>query len=47
MIVTRSLTKRYGSILAVDHVDLEVREGDRYGFLGPNGPPRCCRGSAR
>jgi ABC-2 type transport system ATP-binding protein len=37
MIVTRSLTKRYGSILAVDHVDLEVREGDRYGFLGPNG----------
>jgi ABC-2 type transport system ATP-binding protein len=37
MIVTRSLTKRYGSILAVDHVDLDVREGDRYGFLGPNG----------
>lgn len=37
MIVTRSLTKRYGGILAVDHVDLEVREGDRYGFLGPNG----------
>jgi len=37
MIVTRSLTKRYGSILAVDQVDLEVREGDRYGFLGPNG----------
>jgi ABC-2 type transport system ATP-binding protein len=37
MIVTHSLTKRYGSILAVDQVDLEVREGDRYGFLGPNG----------
>ena len=37
MIVTRSLTKRYGSLLAVDSVDLEVREGDRYGFLGPNG----------
>ena len=37
MIVTRSLTKRYGSFLAVDHVDLEVHEGDRYGFLGPNG----------
>jgi ABC-type multidrug transport system ATPase subunit len=37
MIVTRSLTKRYGSVLAVDRVDLEVREGDRYGFLGPNG----------
>jgi ABC-2 type transport system ATP-binding protein len=37
MIVTRGLTKRYGSVLAVDAVDLTVREGDRYGFLGPNG----------
>jgi ABC-2 type transport system ATP-binding protein len=37
MIVTRSLTKRYGGTLAVDAVDLHVREGDRYGFLGPNG----------
>jgi ABC-type multidrug transport system ATPase subunit len=37
MIVTRSLTKRYGPVLAVDQVDLDVREGDRYGFLGPNG----------
>jgi ABC-type multidrug transport system ATPase subunit len=37
MIVTRGLTKRYGSVLAVDGVDLTVREGDRYGFLGPNG----------
>ncbi|MFJ9784715.1 ABC transporter ATP-binding protein [Amycolatopsis sp. NPDC101161] len=37
MIVTRALTKRYGATLAVDAVDLAVREGDRYGFLGPNG----------
>jgi ABC-type multidrug transport system ATPase subunit len=37
MIVTRALTKRYGRTLAVDAVDLAVREGDRYGFLGPNG----------
>jgi ABC-type multidrug transport system ATPase subunit len=37
MIVTRALTKRYGRVLAVDQVDLDVREGDRYGFLGPNG----------
>jgi len=37
MIVTRGLTKRYGSVLAVDAVDLNVRPGDRYGFLGPNG----------
>ena len=38
MIVTRDLTKRYGGrTLAVDGVDLDVREGDRYGLLGPNG----------
>jgi ABC-type multidrug transport system ATPase subunit len=37
MIVTRSLTKRFGSVLAVDQLELDVREGDRYGFLGPNG----------
>ncbi|WP_410572242.1 ABC transporter ATP-binding protein [Amycolatopsis sp. cmx-4-61] len=37
MIVTRALTKRYGRTVAVDGVDLDVREGDRYGFLGPNG----------
>lgn len=37
MIVTRALTKRYGRVVAVDAVDLDVREGDRYGFLGPNG----------
>jgi ABC-type multidrug transport system ATPase subunit len=37
VIVTRGLTKRYGSVLAVDQVDLDVRDGDRYGFLGPNG----------
>src|SRR6266496_1570815 len=37
MIVTRALTKRFGATLAVDAVGLHVREGDRYGFLGPNG----------
>jgi ABC-2 type transport system ATP-binding protein len=37
MIVTQGLTKRYGRLLVVDQVDLDVREGDRYGFLGPNG----------
>jgi ABC-type multidrug transport system ATPase subunit len=37
MIQTRALTKSYGGFLAVDGVDLEVAEGDRYGFLGPNG----------
>ena len=37
MITTRALTKRFGSTVAVNEVDLAVREGDRYGFLGPNG----------
>jgi ABC-2 type transport system ATP-binding protein len=31
------LVKRYKEVLAVDHVDLNVRTGDVYGFLGPNG----------
>ena len=37
MITTRALTKRYGAVTAVRSVDLDVREGDRYGLLGPNG----------
>ena len=37
MITTTGLTKRYGRITAVDGVDLDVREGDVYGFLGANG----------
>ncbi len=37
VITTRALTKRYGRVTAVDGLDLVVRQGDRYGFLGPNG----------
>jgi ABC-2 type transport system ATP-binding protein len=37
VITTRALTKRYGAVSAVQSVDLDVREGDRYGLLGPNG----------
>lgn len=33
----RGLTKRFGPLLAVDRVDLEVPRGRVYGFLGPNG----------
>ena len=33
----RGLVKRYDDVLAVDHIDLNVRTGDVYGFLGPNG----------
>jgi eukaryotic-like serine/threonine-protein kinase len=34
---TNQLTKRYGDVLAVDCVDLRVRQGEIYGFLGLNG----------
>jgi ABC-2 type transport system ATP-binding protein len=37
MIRTSDLTKKYGRTVAVDRVDLDVREGDRYALLGPNG----------
>ncbi len=37
MIRTHGLTKTYGHVHAVDSVDLDVREGDVYGFLGANG----------
>jgi ABC-2 type transport system ATP-binding protein len=33
----RGLTKRYGKLVAVDHLDLEVRRGEVFGFLGLNG----------
>ena len=34
---TIDLTKRYKSRLAVDHLNIEVRRGEIFGFLGPNG----------
>lgn len=37
MIRTTGLTKSYGSVRAVDGVDLDVRAGDIYGFVGANG----------
>jgi ABC-type multidrug transport system ATPase subunit len=33
----RQLTKRYGAITAVDHLDLEIEKGSVFGILGPNG----------
>ena len=37
MIRTHGLTKTYGSVAAVQDLDLDVAEGDVYGFLGANG----------
>ena len=33
----RGMTKRFGNITAVDHIDLQVNTGEICGFLGPNG----------
>ncbi len=37
VILTRALTKHYGSVHALDGLDLQVSEGQIHGFLGPNG----------
>ena len=36
-ITAKSLSKSYGSIAAVDGIDLSVKQGHIFGFLGPNG----------
>src|SRR5258707_13514923 len=37
MIETRQLTKRYGHLIAVNEINLSLKEGDVFGFIGPNG----------
>ena len=37
MIHARGLVKRFGDIVAVDGIDLDVRRGEAFGYLGPNG----------
>ncbi len=37
MIKARGLTKRFGTVLAVDHLAFEIPPGEVFGFLGPNG----------
>jgi ABC-2 type transport system ATP-binding protein len=37
LIDAQGLTKRYGQFTAVDHLDLQIQEGEVFGFLGPNG----------
>src|SRR6185295_7963145 len=33
----KGMTKRFGDRTVVNHIDLQVRAGEIYGFLGPNG----------
>lgn len=37
MIKTVDLTKKYGEMFAIKSIDLELDEGDLFGFIGPNG----------
>src|SRR5487761_1218162 len=37
MIETRDLTKIYGDLHAISHLDIKLEAGDVFGFIGPNG----------
>jgi ABC-2 type transport system ATP-binding protein len=37
MIEIKKLTKSFGNLIAVDHLDLKIEGGDIFGFIGPNG----------
>jgi len=37
IIEIRNLTKKFGNFTAVDRINLNIREGEIFGFLGPNG----------
>lgn len=37
LIHAQKLTKRFGSLIAVDGIDFQVARGEAFGFLGPNG----------
>ena len=36
-LATHDLTKYFGSVVALEGMDLDVRQGETFGFLGPNG----------
>ena len=37
MVEIKNLVKRYGDLVALDHLNLQVQEGEIFGLLGPNG----------
>lgn len=37
MIQIENITKRYGEVLALDNISMEVSEGERFGLIGPDG----------
>jgi lipooligosaccharide transport system ATP-binding protein len=37
IVTAKDLTKNYGTLRAVDHIDFDITRGECFGFLGPNG----------
>ena len=37
MIKTENLTRKYGDLFAIKDINLDLQEGDLFGFIGPNG----------
>ena len=37
MIKTENLTKKYGELFAIKGIELDLKQGDLFGFIGPNG----------
>ena len=37
MLKTENLTKKYGDVFAIKSIDLNLEQGDLFGFIGPNG----------
>jgi lipooligosaccharide transport system ATP-binding protein len=37
LVAAQDLCKSFGNLTAVDHIELEIEEGECFGFLGPNG----------
>lgn len=37
MVEIKNLVKRYGDLVALDHLNLQIQEGEIFGLLGPNG----------
>ena len=37
VVKTQNLVKRYGDLIALDHLELDIKEGEIFGLLGPNG----------
>lgn len=37
IIQTKNLTKKFNRLIAVNNLDLDIKEGEIFGLLGPNG----------